>query len=1101
TLKVNQVTRLQKPSAAGGKAVLETSSTPAVEVVGPSDQSRVMTGADSPVKLKWKAQSLQDEFDVEVSRDESFLRPIVKKTVQGDELDIPGGNLSGRYFWKVTPKNSPESGRVRAFTASKMEAPTPILPRNDAILALESKLVDQKKIARGAEKAGALRVRMEWKDWVGAPGFKVELSEDPAFSKPIAQLESSGASVEFPDVKSGQYYWRVKAQGGTLGNTLPWSRTSAFKVVEVEPEHYQATQSQGFDPDAIQAINRAVQTPSLGTERLPAETAISASATEKPTPIPNETLATTPTPPADAPKVEDMKTLPPISPLMGTSNVPGTPVETASKPLAVVSGKPSLKTAVPTPSLKSQKPPAKKLALKTEPAKPTPPSPAIKTVADLIGPEDNDYFGLRDGKNEIPLAWSEVTGAKGYLVEVSKTPDFKTIIKSQSLKDQNYTLRGIPEGKYHWRVTPTLNSGKVGNTSKTSSFNVVPDAKLPPPKLRNKTMRIEVRNEIRETPLPEKFLGKFSWTSLFISVAEAQSPPPKKSIPLQWNPVPNAAHYRLQISRDKEFNKVVLDTDVNGLEFKWFDLKPGQFFWRVGGVTTGNREGEWSEIASIEVALAAPKASDPKVFQQKVTDKGALGLPPKPVLLDWNADSNAKFYELKVAPTKDFKEAKSYLSNTNSTEVQVPKPGDYFYQVRALDDSRKPISNYSEPSAFQVLTELALPQPPAPELKPTNVDVGFNAKNNVVKFNWPTVEGAKGYRIEISRDENFETQLNSQDVTTNSYELKDLPEGKVHWRVRAHDEEKTSDWSKGDFNLKPKKAVLTPPSLRGELARIAITADDSALSTFQWDAVEGAEAYRVEISDTPDFKRIVSSGYTKQNFAKLPLQNSRDYYWRVACVDGLPQDSAQIAAGQILAGEPSRSGKIRIQPGESFSVGLNLGMGSTSYQQTSSSTEAPAASGNSAMGLAFGLQSDYWFPNDTGLRFDFSSLSRKITLRSKEFAMNQLDAGLRGQIRFRLGGKWSLVVGAGLAYRPIQAVLEKTAGSPTLQEARGISWNQQLDFIAQSASARSMYRIGVGSMQSLTNVFGGFVLKPQLEARFRFGSFWAGAEAYYVQDP
>lgn len=251
TLKVNQVTRLQKPTTSGGKATLETSPTPSVEMVGPSDQSKVMTNAESPVKLRWKAQNPQEEFDVEVSKDESFLKPIVKQTVQGDQLEIPGETLSGRYFWKVTPKNSPESSSIRAFNASKLEAPTPILPRNDAVLSLESKLVDQKKVARGATNAGALKVRMEWKDWVGAPGFRVELSEDPAFSKPIAQLESSGASVEFPDVKSGQYYWRVKAQGDSLGTALPWSRTSAFKVVETEPEDYQASQSQGFDPEAI----------------------------------------------------------------------------------------------------------------------------------------------------------------------------------------------------------------------------------------------------------------------------------------------------------------------------------------------------------------------------------------------------------------------------------------------------------------------------------------------------------------------------------------------------------------------------------------------------------------------------------------------------------------------------------------------------------------------------------------------------------------------------------------------------------------------------------------------------------------------------------
>ena len=1019
TLKVNQTARLLKAETPGQKAILEPPLAPAVEMISPPDQSKILTGSDSPVQLKWKQKDLEQEFEVEVSKDESFLRPVVKKSVKGGQLEVASDNLSGRYFWRVSPKGARDQASVRAFTATRLEPPTPTLPRNDAVLALESGLSDKKKVARGVEKAGSLKVRMEWKDWMGSPGFKVELSRDPDFSQPVAQLESSKASVEFPDIKSGQYYWRVKGHGEALGS-LPWSRTSAFKVVETEPEQFQALQSEGFDPESLQSINQIAR-----QGRGPA--------TELPT---DQHQAVEPT--------DD-----------------------------------------------------KKLALKIEPQKAAPPAPAIKKIPELLGPEDNDYFGVRDGKNEIPLAWSNVPDAQNYLVEVSKTPDYQKIFKSKSLKGLRLTLKGIPEGQYHWRVTPTLKPGKVGTSSKSSSFNVVPDAKLPPPKLKNKTQRIEVRFEG-----PPKTHNAFSLWSIFMSTAEAQGTP-RKSIPLQWNQVPNANRYRLQISMDNAFSKVVLDTDVSGLEFKWFDLKPGQFFWRVCGLTEGNREGEWSETASIEVAIAAPKIGAPKVIQQKVTQKKDLEKPPKPVMLNWSPNTAAKYYELRVSPSKDLKNAKSYLTNTNTTEVPVPAPGEYFYQVRALDDTKKPISKFSETAAFQLKTELALPPPPAPDLKPKDVEVAFSKKNNAVKFNWPPVEGANSYRIEISKDPDFETQLNSQDVRTNAYEFKDLPEGKIHWRVRSQDDkdEMVSDWSQGEFNLKEVPPVLTPPALRGAMSRISIATDDAVIPSFQWDPVQGAVAYKVEVSDSPDFKRIVSTSYTKQSFARIPLQNSKDYYWRVSSVDALPEDSDQILSKQIQSGEPSRAGSIRIQPGETFSVGINLGMGSTAYSQTSGSTQAPNTSGNSSMSMAFGVQSDYWFKNDTGLRFDFSSLSRSISLRNKTFEMNQLDAGLRGQIRFPMGGAWSFVIGAGLAYRPIQAVVEKTAGDPTLQEARGIAWNQQLDLINQSASAKSLYRVGLGSMQSLTNVFGGFVLRPSAEARFRFGSFWAGVEAYYIQDP
>ncbi len=148
-------------------------------------------------------------------------------------------------------------------------------------------------------------------------------------------------------------------------------------------------------------------------------------------------------------------------------------------------------------------------------------------------------------------------------------------------------------------------------------------------------------------------------------------------------------------------------------------------------------------------------------------------------------------------------------------------------------------------------------------------------------FKWNAVPGALIYDLEFSEDSLFQNILVKKSTAALSISVSDLTEGKVkyYWRMFANN---------GGFKS---VATSTRSFLTGvEAPSLVLPANSSTSSTtltnFKWNAVSGAESYRIQVSTTPAFTtsaiKLDSTGILGDSFRyNFPLAN-RKYYWRVS---------------------------------------------------------------------------------------------------------------------------------------------------------------------------------------------------------------------------
>ena len=145
---------------------------------------------------------------------------------------------------------------------------------------------------------------------------------------------------------------------------------------------------------------------------------------------------------------------------------------------------------------------------------------------------------------------------------------------------------------------------------------------------------------------------------------------------------------------------------------------------------------------------------------------------------------------------------------------------------------------------------------------------------------WETVEDAAMYRLQISESENFDSLFIEAEVGMNYYRITDLQLGNVHyfWRVRANNGGNISEYSEvKSFYSSIEAAILLYPETGAD--SVSITPE------FSWIPVEGATAYRLQISRSPIFpaKYIVYDvdTITTTTHVSSSLEDGKSHYWRV----------------------------------------------------------------------------------------------------------------------------------------------------------------------------------------------------------------------------
>lgn len=155
----------------------------------------------------------------------------------------------------------------------------------------------------------------------------------------------------------------------------------------------------------------------------------------------------------------------------------------------------------------------------------------------------------------------------------------------------------------------------------------------------------------------------------------ARPEPPRTAAPraatLSWQPEPEAAGYRVQVSRDMGFKDLTGEWDSPAAAVDT-GLPPGAYFWRVATLGGDGRCGPWGDIQP----LAVRRAPGPV----------ALSVYNSRLRFAWPAEPGGRIYEFQLARDASFGDP-LIAQRIGEPALTIPAPGAgaYALRVRAFD--------------------------------------------------------------------------------------------------------------------------------------------------------------------------------------------------------------------------------------------------------------------------------------------------------------------------------------------------------------------------------------------------------------------------------
>jgi hypothetical protein len=260
-----------------------------------------------------------------------------------------------------------------------------------------------------------------------------------------------------------------------------------------------------------------------------------------------------------------------------------------------------------------------------------------------------------------------------------------------------------------------------------------------------------------------------------------------------------------------------------------------------------------------------------------------LGMPT----FAWSLPAGANLSHLQVSNTAGFSvllidtdtEATSY------TPTSVWPDGAYYWRVKAAtgNSTKRIWGDYSAVHGFIKNWSSN------GEIKPTLLAPPANAVRTtfaVGDFAWTPVAGAAGYLFEIATDAQFAaTPYKAETLKAQHTPSVRLPSGPYYWRVTPFAYAGPSDARV--YGAPSEAGVFTfnwtaPPALLGP--------DNGAVTPFtprfQWQAVEGAQSYQLQVGTDSDFNPTTTYNTANTDFTPTGnLSNDKEYFWRVKAKD------------------------------------------------------------------------------------------------------------------------------------------------------------------------------------------------------------------------
>ncbi|MCX7908076.1 MAG: T9SS type A sorting domain-containing protein [Ignavibacteria bacterium] len=376
------------------------------------------------------------------------------------------------------------------------------------------------------------------------------------------------------------------------------------------------------------------------------------------------------------------------------------------------------------------------------------PAFAFTTIVEpptLISPKNNQgALSLRP-----TFVWSKVKDATGYILQVSKSPNFNNVLFEKTLNkisDTTYTHNVNFEfaTDYYWRV-----SAKVGSAQ--SSWSEVW-------RFRTKVQPVKLR-------LPPN-------TTYGVPI----------STKLEWSPSNGASTYEVQIALDENFENKFFDGISQASDY--FEPKLLEYFtkyyWRIRASDEFGPT-DWSEAWWFITIIKAPTLIAP------ANDSKSLKLP---IVFQWENFEKASYHHIQIAKDKNFKQIvfeDSTLTKPSLKISSLEPNAKYYWRVRYIANNY--IGLWSETFSFSTsIGQVTLIYPPNDT---TNMPL-------FLTFQWEPLEGAEYYEFLLSKDPNFSQDIifSNDQLTTTQLLVQSLSYSTTYyWKVRGKVQQLYGDWS------------------------------------------------------------------------------------------------------------------------------------------------------------------------------------------------------------------------------------------------------------------------------------------------------------------
>jgi len=350
-----------------------------------------------------------------------------------------------------------------------------------------------------------------------------------------------------------------------------------------------------------------------------------------------------------------------------------------------------------------------------------------------------------------------------------------------------------------------------------------------------------------------------------------------------WNPIAGAQSYFVIVAKDPSFTNVVdyafthLPAYAPRTSFATttYSDETTLYYWAV------LPEAQWNGTGG----AGNPLLAAPHSFQKQSAPPTRVAPANGNVFLDqprfqWTPVPGARTYRLQVSQDPSFgspiddvtTDSTAYSSNTT-----YPADTILYWRVRANDENAVGLTWSNAvygPWTFQ--KRLA-----APAGSPGNPTLGDAIPN----WTWSVVPGAVSYDIAADLPDGTHKDLTGFRTPALTPTIM-YGTGIFHWRVRA-------EFPRSPFGLRPgpysatysfTRTIREPTGARADFSRDHIL--------MSWDPKAGARRYRVQISGTPDFGRLVENVVTdntsyapKLKYYGFRTLNTGRLYWRVAAQD------------------------------------------------------------------------------------------------------------------------------------------------------------------------------------------------------------------------